>query len=122
MLKPGGVLIIDHRNYDYILKHGRAPKKNIYYNSKHIKDIRTQVIYENNQPKQITLKYNMDVEEDGDFILSYQPHTLNSFTSLLKEAFGKTAKHTIYADFKNMKDEPEPAFYIHVIEKPFSFI
>ena len=37
MLKPGGVLIIDHRNYDYILKHGRAPKKNIYYNSKHIR-------------------------------------------------------------------------------------
>ena len=36
MLKPGGVLIIDHRNYDYILKHGRAPKKNIYYNSAHI--------------------------------------------------------------------------------------
>ena len=42
------------------------------------------MIYENNQPKQITLKYNMDVEEDGDFILSYQPHTLKSFTGLLK--------------------------------------
>jgi len=118
MLKPGGVLIIDHRNYDYILKHGRAPKKNIYYNSKHIRDIRTQVIYENNAPKQITLKYNMDVEEDGDFILSYQPHTLKSFTGLLKEAFGNEAKHTIYADFKRLEDEPEPAFYIHVIEKP----
>merc|ERR1712126_364446 len=118
MLKPGGTLIIDHRNYDYILKHGRAPKKNIYYNSKHIRDIRTQVIYENNQPKQITLNYTMDVEEDGDFILSYQPHTLKSFTSLLKDAFGDEAKHTIFADFKRMEDEPEPAFYIHVIEKP----
>ena len=29
----------------------------------------------------------MDVEEDGDFILSYQPHTLKSFTSLLKVGF-----------------------------------
>jgi len=117
MLKPGGVLIIDHRNYDYILKHGRAPKKNIYYNSAHINDIKTQVIYENNKAKQITLKYNMDVEEDGDFILSYQPHTLQSFSNLLKEAFGMKAKHTIYADFKPLEDEPDPAFYIHVIEK-----
>lgn len=32
MVKPGGILIIDHRNYDYILETGRAPQgKNIYY-------------------------------------------------------------------------------------------
>ena len=24
--------MIDHRNYDYILEHGYAPKNNIYYN------------------------------------------------------------------------------------------
>ena len=41
MLKPGGILIIDHRNYDYILKNGKAPKKNIYYNSKHIRVSKT---------------------------------------------------------------------------------
>lgn len=32
MLKPGGILIIDHRNYDYILDTGKTPAKNIYYN------------------------------------------------------------------------------------------
>jgi len=120
MLKPGGVLIIDHRNYDYILKNGRAPKKNIYYNSKHISDIKTQIIYENNKAKQIILKYKMDVENDGDFVLSYHPHTLNSFNSLLKEAFGQDAKHEIFGDFKTLEEEPEPAFYIHVIEKPLT--
>ncbi|GCB79635.1 hypothetical protein scyTo_0020234, partial [Scyliorhinus torazame] len=32
MVKPGGILIIDHRNYDAILETGQAPKgKNIYY-------------------------------------------------------------------------------------------
>ena len=31
MLKPGGVFVIDHRNYDAILDTGRAPVKNIYY-------------------------------------------------------------------------------------------
>lgn len=32
MLKPGGILLIDHRNYDYILDSGKAPSKNVYYN------------------------------------------------------------------------------------------
>merc|ERR1711971_447177 len=27
MLKPGGILIIDHRNYDYILKNGQAQRR-----------------------------------------------------------------------------------------------
>ena len=84
MLKPGGILIIDHRNYDYILKNGRAPKKNIYYNSQNIKSIKTQIIYEDNKPRQIVLDYKMDVEGDGDFVLSYQPWTLAEFSNLLK--------------------------------------
>ena len=25
-------MMVDHRNYDYILKSGNVPKKNIYYN------------------------------------------------------------------------------------------
>merc|ERR1711973_868839 len=57
MLKPGGILIIDHRNYDYILKNGKAPKKNIYYNSQNIKSIKTQIIYEDNKPRRIVLDY-----------------------------------------------------------------
>ena len=84
MLKPGGILIIDHRNYDYILKNGHAPKKNIYYNSQNIKSIKTQIIYEDNKPRQIVLDYKMDVEGDGDFVLSYQPWTLAEFSNLLK--------------------------------------
>ena len=31
MLRPGGILIIDHRNFDYIVKNGKSPSKNIYY-------------------------------------------------------------------------------------------
>ena len=38
ILKPGGILIIDHRNYDEIIKTGKlSQSKNIYYNSKVIK-------------------------------------------------------------------------------------
>merc|ERR1712038_1765089 len=120
MLKPGGILIIDHRNYDYILKNGRAPKKNIYYNSQNIKSIKTQIIYEDNKPRRIVLDYKMDVEGDGDFVLSYQPWTLAEFSSLLKGIFGSGAAHTTYADFFKLSEVVDPAFYIHVIEKPGS--
>lgn len=32
MVKPGGILVIDHRNYDHIIDTGSAPTHNIYYN------------------------------------------------------------------------------------------
>ena len=32
LLKPGGILVIDHRNYDEILASGQVPAKNVYYN------------------------------------------------------------------------------------------
>jgi len=32
LLKPGGILVIDHRNYDEILTSGQIPAKNVYYN------------------------------------------------------------------------------------------
>ena len=32
LLRPGGILVIDHRNFDHLLEHGKAPKNNIYYN------------------------------------------------------------------------------------------
>jgi hypothetical protein len=31
-VKPGGLLLIDHRNYDHILDSGYTPSKCIYYN------------------------------------------------------------------------------------------
>jgi len=118
MLKPGGTLIIDHRNYDYILKHGCAPEHNIYYNSQHINKITTQIVYENNKPSRIILNYKMDVNEDSDFVLSYQPYKLTEFDGLLKSVFGPEAHHTTFADFKPLSEVVDPAFYIHVIEKP----
>ena len=36
---------------------------------------------------------------------------------LVREAFGEEAKHEIFADFKTIQEEPEPSFYIHVVEK-----
>ena len=49
--------------------------------------------------------------------LSYYPHTLDNFTSMIRETFGPRAKHTVYADFKPLEQCPDPSFYIHVVEK-----
>jgi len=124
LIKPGGVFVIDHRNYDYILANGKAPSKNIYYNSSHIQDIKTSVLYVNNKPNLITLDYFMEVDnkntDNNHFRLSYYPHTLKNFTAMLKEAFGANAKHTVFADFKPLAEVQDPSFYIHVIEKPMN--
>ena len=32
LVRPGGILVIDHRNYDEIIKSGAVPAKNVYYN------------------------------------------------------------------------------------------
>lgn len=140
MVKPGGILVIDHRNYDYIIKHGRAPSNNIYYNSNHIESIKTSVLYQEGSPKLITLDYRMkidNVQDDkcdtdskiskkgrhqnitsGNFRLSYFPHQLKTFSSLLDSVFGPGAEHKVYGDFKPVEEITDPAFFIHVIKKP----
>jgi len=139
MLKPNGYLLIDHRNYDYTLKHGRTPAHSIYYNSKHIKDIQTSVLYTGDQPTMVMLDYTMDISDivgsfddtDSEFTkkgryhgtpvdhfrLSYYPHKLEPFTKLLKEVFGEQSAHQVYGDFKSLDQVEDPAFYIHFIQK-----
>ncbi|KAK3882098.1 hypothetical protein Pcinc_013505 [Petrolisthes cinctipes] len=138
MVKPGGILLIDHRNYDYIIDKGSAPANNIYYNSDHIQDIKTSVLYVNGRPSLVTLDYQMDVsdatrddtdsevakkgrtegEGKSNFRLSYYPHRVERFGSLLRETFGEGATHTVYGDFVPLGEVADPAFYIHVVEKP----
>ncbi|XP_056343613.1 glycine N-methyltransferase isoform X4 [Oenanthe melanoleuca] len=62
MVRPGGVLVIDHRNYDHILATGCAPAgKNIYYQSDLTKDITTSVLLVNNKAHMVTLDYTVQV-------------------------------------------------------------
>ncbi|KAH6927036.1 hypothetical protein HPB50_025351 [Hyalomma asiaticum] len=138
MLKPGGYLVIDHRNYDHILDHGTTPTHSIYYNSKHIKDIQTSILYVDRKPSMVILDYVMDVsslnskfdctdteyskkgrfsgEPINNFRLSYYPHRLSAFNELLEDVFGKEAQHEIYGDFKPLSTDYTPAFYIHIIK------
>ncbi|KAF0296649.1 Glycine N-methyltransferase [Amphibalanus amphitrite] len=139
MVKPGGILLIDHRNYDSILDKGRAPTRNIYYNSQYVSDIKTSVVYQNGSPVKIILDYVMSdpstTEQkyedndrrkkslfstnpsDNEFTLSYYPHRLSSFRALLEEAFDHRATITTLGDFQPLEQAQDPAFYIHVVRK-----
>lgn len=144
LVRPGGLLLIDHRNYDFIIDHGRAPTRNIYYNSKHVSDIRTSVIYQNGEPRQIVLDYFMghpnspeenggkmitnssgdnlsrlisESSTDNEFTLTYYPHRFKRFVDLLRESFQNRVEITSYGDFQPISSVSDPAFYIHVCRK-----
>lgn len=127
MVRPGGLMIIDHRNYDYILSTGRAPQgKNIYYKSDLTKDISTSVLLVNNKPHMVTLDYTVQVPPQGDepaemskFRLSYYPHCLDSFTELLETAFQGKCEHGVFGDFQPYTpgQETAPCYFIHVVKK-----
>jgi len=128
MVRPGGILIIDHRNYDYILETGCAPQgKNIYYQSDLTQDISTSVLWVNNKPHMITLDYTVQVPipdevqstEVSKFRLSYYPHRLENFKGLLAEAFGGKLQHSFYGDFKAYiaGESKPPCYFVHVCKK-----
>ncbi|XP_052751281.1 glycine N-methyltransferase [Galleria mellonella] len=121
-LKPGGLLFIDHRNYDAMIEHGATPGHSIYYNCKYPVDIKTSVLVVRGKPELVALDYcidgaNDDDNERSDFRLCYYPHKLDTFTRMLDEAFDYRAKHQIFADFKPIDQVSVPGFYIHVMEK-----
>lgn len=117
-LKPGGILCIDHRNYDSICSGGSAPSKSIYYNSSHMTDIKTSVLYVGGKPNIVTLDYLISTDDGvSEFRLSYYPHQLEVFKKILKDIFGNGSYHDIYGDFKEITDSDIPAFYIHIIQK-----
>ncbi|XP_060530863.1 glycine N-methyltransferase [Cylas formicarius] len=131
-VKPGGLLLIDHRNYDSIIETGQAPEKCIYYSPKHTTEIRTSVLYVTGKPALVTLDYIIDLCSDkekedssnliqndciSEFRLCYYPHTLKVFTKMLEAAFGENSKYKIYGDFKKLEEIEDPSFYIHVVEK-----
>ncbi|XP_068627916.1 glycine N-methyltransferase [Battus philenor] len=123
VLKPGGLLFIDHRNYDAMIDSGATPGHSIYYNCKYPVDIKTSVLVVRGKPELVALDYCIGATADGEisekseFRLCYYPHKLDRFSKMLDEAFDMKAKHSIYADFKALDQVDNPAYYIHVMQK-----
>ncbi|CAG9791725.1 unnamed protein product [Diatraea saccharalis] len=63
-LKPGGLLFIDHRNYDHMIATGSTPSKSIYYN--YPVNFKTSVLVVSGKPEMVTLDYCIDGDEHNE--------------------------------------------------------
>jgi glycine N-methyltransferase len=131
VLKPGGILLLDHRNYDEILATGRVPTKTVINDNANIKRMTCSVLRVDGKPKQTTFHYYMDVkamrakgqlkldtkDETYVFKLSGYPHQLEQFQVLLRETLTDIAQQEVYGDYKPVGEIKNPSIYIHVIRK-----
>ncbi|XP_008557370.1 glycine N-methyltransferase [Microplitis demolitor] len=121
-LKPGGFLLMDHRNYDHILNGGAAPSKCIYLKSPLLKDVKTSVYSVGGIPEEIIQDYFVSSDENDEnpgkqnhLRLSAYPNQLKSVKNMLREIFSQT-NHKIFGDYKPLNEVKDPAFFIHFIQ------
>ncbi|KAJ3640373.1 hypothetical protein Zmor_003675 [Zophobas morio] len=128
-LKPGGLLLIDHRNYDKLLE-GKVPEMGVYYKDSSITNITTSVLSVMGKPGLIIRDYIVDADKNNqnngkmiksdsktELRLMFYPHTMTSFRNMLMEIFGKQSTYSTLGDFQNLNEIENPTFYIHVVEK-----
>lgn len=132
LVRPGGLLVIDHRNYDCILQTGIFPMTSIYYDYGDRTEVNCSLLYKNGKAIWLTADYTMDVssmdkesgrdvtehQKEFKFAISSYPFKLKDFSSLLTEVLGAVSvKHAVYGDFKPVGEVATPGYYIHVVQK-----
>lgn len=125
VIKPGGLLIIDHRNYDAAIDGKRVQMKSPYYNGDRLENLDTYLIRKNGEPHMVMLDYFLNCSKDPkkakdirNYTLTYTPFRVSQMKNLLKEAFGADKLET-FGDFKEIKaDSEEPGYFCHIIQKP----
>ena len=109
-LRHDGILILDQRNYDAILKNKIKPSHNFYYCGD---DVRAE-------PEHIddTLaRFKYTFSDNSEFHLNMFPLQKNYVRRLMKEVGFQRVR--TYGDFKETYKEIEPDFFIHVAEKKY---
>jgi glycine N-methyltransferase len=135
-VKPGGLLVIDHRNYDEIVATGKIPSS-IYYKYKYSVDLTPNIMRAaDGKPEAVVIDYRLDLDKltsedkkvlkiassmkNFHFRLKLFPHSLSDFTRLLNDVYGhQNVVHKVFGDFKPLSElSTPPAYYIHVLQKP----
>ncbi len=107
-LKHDGILILDQRNYDYMLDHGFKTKHKYYYCGD-----RVSAEPEHIDDGLVRFRYSF---ADGDaYTLNLFPLRKNYVRRLLKEAGFERVR--TYGDFQETYQENDPDFFVHVAEK-----
>ena len=76
----------------------------------------------NNNDNDTTIFYIFHFRQHS-FHVSFVPHRVEAFTTLLLDVFGAESKHSVYGDFKlwtqdeSFNKSDPPAYFIHVIQK-----
>jgi len=109
LLRPGGLLILDQRNYDALLDHGVQPKHRFYYCGRDVCA----------RPLSVTAEQALFRYEFGDgstFHLRMFPLRKSYLTALMHDA-GFFAIET-FGDFQSTYGDTDPDFFIHVAMRP----
>ncbi len=108
LLRPGGLLILDQRNYDALLDHGAQPRHKFYYCGRDVcaRPIRVD-------PSVARFRY--EFSDGAAYHLDMFPLRKDYVRQLLAEAGFKNVK--TFGDFKAVYSETEPDFLIHVAQK-----
>ncbi|NJM35384.1 MAG: methyltransferase domain-containing protein [Rhodomicrobium sp.] len=107
-LKHDGILIIDQRNYDYMLDHGFKSKHKYYYCGDRVSA----------EPEHIDdglVRFSYRFPDGVAYTLNLYPLRKNYMRQLLQEAGFERVR--TYGDFQETYQENEPDFFIHIAEK-----
>lgn len=108
LLNKGGILIMDQRNYDYMLDKGYKSKHKYVYCGK---DIDVEIVHKDNSL--LNLKYTK--KGNGYFILTLYPIRVGEMVGLIKKSgFEKIES---YGDFVKNFDLNDTDFIQHVAKK-----
>jgi|SRR5690625_451982 len=105
VLRPGGVLVLDQRNYDSILDEGYQSKHQFYYTGAGV----------NARPVEVTedyVRFRYSFSDGSDHHLTMAPIRQDYVTGLIKDAGFSSVR--AYGDFTPEFERLEPDFIIHV--------
>ncbi|XP_041467071.1 glycine N-methyltransferase-like isoform X2 [Lytechinus variegatus] len=128
-LKPGGLLLIDHRNIDSMMDRGIVVNKNVYHKEDTLPGVSTKTITVDGVPTQVDIIYDM-LMKDGDtgnngfnkiekVTMPLAPVHVHKFTALLKDVFGGNCTYTLYGDLEevNNGNTENIAYFQHVVHE-----
>ena len=112
-LKHDGVLILDQRNYDYMLDHGFKSKHKYYYCGDQV-----SAVPEHIDDGLVRFKYSF--ADGAEYTLNLCPIRKNYVRRLIREAGFERVR--TYGDFQETYAEDDPDFFVHVAEKSAAHI
>jgi len=109
VIKPGGMVIIDHRNYDSMLEHGYTSKHNYYYSGKGVDAYPAEL-------NRYLARFEYVFPDGAKFQLKMYPLRQDYVSHLLEDAgFINVAR---YGDFEKPYEREEVDFIQQVAYKP----